>query len=126
MEWEEWECFFGVLQQRAPEAQWGLANNPRGGELVAWWCRNEVGDGNEVYLQIHKKREAGCDGEHFLAFRVSTPCKDNNYRRGLLICLTKLLMQVVVGHGWGHCVAKPRRYGYGETMNFGVTTDQSC
>ena len=132
-----WEEFLEALKQRMSKegAEWKQL--PRKEELVLWWRRwgrEKIGE-DAVYLQIHA-RSTSLDGDHFLAYRVGTPCKDGAYQKRLRDDLTELLMKVVAmtpvakNHGWDNCITPPKRPGRGQaiyTMKFGVTTgDQSC
>ena len=136
----DWEGFFMDLQEEMPREgiEYDYMTEPNGDQqLIAWWGHEDIGSGNTVYLQIHKgwpeERPAGADGDHFLAFRVGTPCKDNKYRARLRDHLTEVLMKTITvtrvarDNGWDNCADGPRFPGLGCTMAFGVTTgDQVC
>ena len=131
-----WEEFYMDLQEEMPgeDVEYDYVREPGGDELlVAYWGYQNIGKRDHMYLQIHKgwpeERSAGADGDHFLGFRVAVGKKDNlfpEYQTGIRNCLHRLLMEVVSDHPWGRCVCRPRYFGVGRTMNYGVTTDQSC
>lgn len=124
---QAWEGYFGALQRKMkdkwPEAGWGYAANPRGGELVFFWADPEINkkiDDGTVYLEIHKSLENQGDGRHFLAFKVSGVPK--NRRSEVRWNLHESLMEAASESSWSGQVKKPKRFGHGKSMVFCETT----
>lgn len=124
---QAWEGFFGALQRKMkdqwPEAGWGYAANPRGGELVFFWADPEINkkfDDGTVYLEIHKSLENQGDGRRFLAFKVSDAPR--NRRSEVRWNLHESLMEAASESSWSGQVKKPKRFGHGKSMVFCETT----
>ncbi len=133
--WKAWEGFLEALQRQMLEEKikWGYVANPAGGELVAYWGAKYLQGGGCVYLEIHKKIDAypaetdtKCQpGRHFLAYKVSEVPDEKN-KRTVRQDLHDRLMQSARKNDWGGNVAKPSRFGYGNSMVFCETTNQDC
>ena len=124
--WSAWQGFFECLQERLGSGHWGYAANQAGGELIFYCDKTKIFDGY-VYAQINKKlnKKNPNNSRYFLAFKVSNVPHDRD-RRNVRKKMYLALMKAAKDHGWGDYVEKPQRFGYGNSMVFCETKNQSC
>jgi hypothetical protein len=117
--WLAWQGFYGELQAKLLDGEWGYVANPVGGFQGYWWHVKRA-PGCEQYLQLE---------EGALCFKiwVEQPENRTNLRDRWH---TRLLEE---GRKHGLNVVRPRRLGFGQTMtvavletDYRVTNEEGC